>query len=306
MSESCQGQLTRRKQAGRSNGEGQPPPLDRPACVLLPGRVAPRQQGFTLIELLVVIAIIAILAALLFPVFAQAREKARQTACLSNLKQLGLAMRMYADDHDGLFPPVVARSGRQDRNLYQSSWMALVEPYTKNRGIYICPSSGRNSQDYRNNDDLVRNYGYAPSFRVRGYEQITAIAGPFDEALFEGIGGFYGPPMGDFLEEAPSYSQAQIARPGDMVLLCDHAIYDWGVGDIRRRELVFPKPRHLREPNIKAADGHEAPQGILNCVFVDGHVKGLKHQALWEIRRKYTFRRTASGDDVFWHFWPYE
>ena len=72
-----------------------------------------RRRAFTLIELLVVIAIIAILAAILFPVFAQAREKARQTSCLSNLKQLSSAMLMYAQDYDGLFAPVIGRPNRR-------------------------------------------------------------------------------------------------------------------------------------------------------------------------------------------------
>src|SRR5947209_1291545 len=130
------------------------------------------RTAFTLIELLVVIAIIAILAAMLFPVFAQAREKARQTSCLSNLKQLSHAMLMYAGDYDELFPPVVARASRQETNLYLMSWMRLLEPYTRNRGVAICPSSGHTSQDYEKNDDLVRNYGYAPTMRIRGYDQI--------------------------------------------------------------------------------------------------------------------------------------
>src|SRR5262245_57471883 len=96
---------------------------------------SPGRSGFTLIELLVVIAIIALLAAILFPVFAQAREKARQTSCLSNLKQLSHAMLMYAQDYDGLFVPVIARPNRQEKNLYLLSWMYLLEPYTKNRAV---------------------------------------------------------------------------------------------------------------------------------------------------------------------------
>src|SRR5256712_9936832 len=92
------------------------------------------KRGFTLVELLVVIAIIAILAAILFPVFAHAREKARQTSCLSNLKQLGAAMLMYAQDYDERFCPVLARPDRKQPYLYLDSWMHLLEPYTKNRG----------------------------------------------------------------------------------------------------------------------------------------------------------------------------
>jgi prepilin-type N-terminal cleavage/methylation domain-containing protein/prepilin-type processing-associated H-X9-DG protein len=264
------------------------------------------RRGFTLIELLVVIAIIAILAAILFPVFAQAREKARQSACLSNMRQISSAMLMYAQDYDELFPPVIARPNRSEKNLYLISWMHLLEPYTHNRGVFVCPSSGHISQDYMSNNDLVRNYGYPPTLRIRGFDQITAITGPFGEALWEGIGGFYGPPIGDFLEDTPSYSQSQIARPTDAVLVCDHVIFDFGGSDIRRNEWVFPSPRHLLQPSVKSPDGHEAPQGILNSLFVDGHVKAMPHQAFWAILPRYTHRVSAGGDDVFAHFWPYE
>src|SRR5688572_8352386 len=154
-----------------------------------------KDAAFTLIELLVVIAIIAILAAILFPVFAHAREKARQTSCLSNLKQMSTAMLMYADDSDGLFPPVIARTPPA-KTIYEISWMRLLEPYTKNRGVFICPSSSRKRVDFDHPDqqaypDLIRNYGYVATFRARGIDQITALTGPFGDAYFEGIGGFY-------------------------------------------------------------------------------------------------------------------
>lgn len=126
------------------------------------GRAA---HGFTLIELLVVIAIIAILAAILFPVFAQAREKARQASCLSNLKQLGLGFEMYKQDYDGMYP---INRERTDADPPSSdaeetvAWPELVEPYIKNgkvtdadgnvlytAGVYHCPSdSGKAGPSY--------------------------------------------------------------------------------------------------------------------------------------------------------------
>jgi prepilin-type N-terminal cleavage/methylation domain-containing protein/prepilin-type processing-associated H-X9-DG protein len=99
--------------------------------------------GFTLIELLVVIAIIAILAAILFPVFAQAREKARQASCSSNLKQLGVAMRMYQDDYDGRHIPAYD-FGYGWRKCPFKIWPDFIQPYVKNIDIFACPS-GRES-----------------------------------------------------------------------------------------------------------------------------------------------------------------
>jgi prepilin-type N-terminal cleavage/methylation domain-containing protein/prepilin-type processing-associated H-X9-DG protein len=95
------------------------------------------RSAFTLIELLVVIAIIAILAAILFPVFAQAREKARQISCLSNVKQLGLGFMQYEQDNDEQFPANQYNSGT-NRFLGQG-WGGKIYPYVKSAGVYKCP-----------------------------------------------------------------------------------------------------------------------------------------------------------------------
>ena len=92
-----------------------------------------RRNGFTLIELLVVIAIIAILAAILFPVFAKAREKARQASCASNLKQIGLGLLQYAQDNDETF---MSRNGNSGAMIV---WPVQIAPYTKSLGIFRCP-----------------------------------------------------------------------------------------------------------------------------------------------------------------------
>jgi len=127
-----------------------------------------QKSGFTLIELLVVIAIIAILAAILFPVFAQAREKARTASCLSNVKQIGLAVLMYKQDYDEKYPFGGWRPGT---GIGTWDWQNSTPTYIKNKAIFRCPSSldddeqqdptawswNRNPVSYLYNNQLGRN-----------------------------------------------------------------------------------------------------------------------------------------------------
>lgn len=118
-----------------------------------------QNKGFTLIELLVVIAIIAILAAILFPVFASARQSARQTACLSNLRQIGSAIHMYIQEYDGVLPWTCGSSRNPGEQLGSGMMMGgwhgrndgveltdLMAPYTKNNSIWFCPSISRSNR----------------------------------------------------------------------------------------------------------------------------------------------------------------
>lgn len=252
------------------------------------------RSGFTLVELLVVIGIIAVLAAILFPVFAQAREKGRQSYCLSNLQQMGRAMMFYTDDNDGFYPLTIARVGQRPVG-FDSSWMNLLSPYLKSQSVFVDLSSGAPDQP-------LLNYGYAPTMRCRGYDSISLIVDPWGIALWEGIGGYAGSPLGWYHQEAPSWNEAQIARPPETVLICDHKFFDWGVMD---QQMRYPAPRHIREANIQLPDGRVAPSGLINSVFADGHVRGMKHVLLWEILPNYT-HHDGLTHDVFRHFWPYE
>ena len=139
------------------------------------------RRGFTLIELLVVIAIIAILAAILFPVFAQAREKARQTSCLSNTKQMALGILMYVQDYDETFPmSVYFLRPPQTPVPTAFSVYDAIQPYLKNMSIYVCPnatprSSGPGGATTGFRETNVANGGKA-SYKLNGIVSSKALA----------------------------------------------------------------------------------------------------------------------------------
>ncbi len=178
------------------------------------------KRGFTLIELLVVIAIIAILAAILFPVFARAREKARQASCLSNVKQLGLAPQMYAQDYDETLPPSIA--GRPSGALVTT--FDLLEPYTKNKQIERCPSDRQGSVDLTAWG--LGRYSYAWNKELFAYRLPPHIPGP---------------------PQSPIIALAQVPCPSETTTFFDGH---------QQGQAVLTAHRHNEGANAGFLDGH--------------------------------------------------
>jgi len=178
------------------------------------------RRGFTLIELLVVIAIIAILAAILFPVFARAREKAKQTSCLSNVKELCLAVHMYAQDYDDRLP-FMANFGRW--------WYQVLDPYMKNAQIIICPSKPQYVP------------GYAWNYSGCGYQP----------------GATWTPVRTGLIYEGCNTSIYKSPGPASTIMLADNW---WGTTTTERRALYRQldrrEGRHNEGDNYGFVDGH--------------------------------------------------
>ncbi|MHB8994369.1 MAG: DUF1559 family PulG-like putative transporter [Armatimonadota bacterium] len=199
------------------------------------------RRGFTLIELLVVIAIIAILAAILFPVFAKAREKARQSSCLSNVKQLGLALMQYVQDYDESFPMAYCYFGEP---AAMQIWKVHVMPYIKNTQVFNCPSfslsTAMSYSDYGTNPSVVVLDGTAPVTTVN-LSQMTA---PSSTMLMADSGGYY--------LNRNSYRFAYIPGTADgrAALTVDPAWTD------TRTMADFMDGRHNNGINVGFCDGH--------------------------------------------------
>ena len=198
------------------------------------------KKGFTLIELLVVIAIIAILAAILFPVFAQAREKARQTSCLSNCKQIGTALTLYTDDYDETLPPRGQKRGWGDVDSYKGyprfdfgyqfdrcaettlgygcsnlNWADSVFPYLKSINCYVCPSCTLRS--------TIRPPSWGIASRFLGYGLNHFLSSP----AYLGLNSWSRPSVTSTTTNAegymivPSRSLTEIKNPSSTVFVVD-------------------------------------------------------------------------------------
>jgi prepilin-type N-terminal cleavage/methylation domain-containing protein/prepilin-type processing-associated H-X9-DG protein len=209
---------------------------------------ARRAQGFTLVELLVVIAIIAVLASILMPVFAQAREKARTTVCASNERQLGLALLQYAQDYDERIPLIGYPTTSPP---YYLNWHDLLDPYCKNVQIWICPSSLIPTTD--------SNGKPSTDFGLNTY-YLNGLSLDFSNYA-----------------TAPGVTLGAISAPSQTVMLTDAKASEASYCGPDGKYLLPPS-----QPNT-ACWGRPAPVHInaVNVLWCDGHVKTMQMGAFY-------------------------
>jgi len=215
-----------------------------------------RRKGFTLIELLVVIAIIAILAAILFPVFARAREKARQTACLSNVKQMALAVKMYTSDNDGVFPFCEIETNDPNLvNFYEEQtgkrvhptrnlWPDEIMPYVNNSAVFVCPSR----------PDQWIGYSWSVSL---GYVATPANLSK-SSRIYHGV------------------KESVLAFPAETAMLADSALY-------RGKEHHFYNHRMFYLYHANMSNYVDIHNELINIALADGHAKAYKLTQAWDI-----------------------
>jgi len=229
------------------------------------------RNAFTLIELLVVVAIISILAAILFPVFAKAREQARKAVCASNLKQIGLATMMYAQDFDEKYP----MSNIGGVRVYN-----LLEPYTKSIQVWICPTAGMITS---NGTSRLYSGGYG--WNICGLTSAVTVG--------NGFGWNTGTPCTP--TGTPGVTLSEVSEPAETIVAGDPAsngyqgngVQLWASSRARIPVLhggqIGP---FYNTDSTQLADEPKSYEGGGNYVFADGHVKYLTNSFAWTNRTK--------------------
>jgi prepilin-type N-terminal cleavage/methylation domain-containing protein/prepilin-type processing-associated H-X9-DG protein len=258
------------------------------------GSSADKRQAFTLIELLVVIAIIAILAAILFPVFAQARERARAAACLSNVKQIGTGLMMYVQDYDELYPApfnIVPPINNPVASADRIPLDAQLQPYIKNDQVWGCPSDAatmNTSTEYwdgkydprRGATAKRRTYGYVGRIRTRefgsgGDDPNTGIAGDWEKG--NSMAAIDAPADTIALVETSAQGDSwTLGTPwGSLMTGCD----TWKLAGrgLKQDANLAPGCGVYAENNRAPYKGH-FDKG--NYIFADGHAKSLSWGAV--------------------------
>jgi len=225
------------------------------------------RRGFTLIELLVVIAIIAILAAILFPVFARAREKARQTSCLSNLRQVGTALMMYMQDYDGN-TPILQLCGTAGINVNQLPQGALT-PYIKNVNIWECPSGPKDpctaSNDF-GGSALSSDGGYHLPREFVGHSVTVTV-----------VNSVFGYEIGACPAGPTTVNESSIQQPASRAAFGDGPkALGGGPGTI-----LYPNACKAYCDASVRTDANTRHNGGSNLVFMDGHAKWLNTRQIY-------------------------
>jgi prepilin-type N-terminal cleavage/methylation domain-containing protein/prepilin-type processing-associated H-X9-DG protein len=221
------------------------------------------RRGFTLIELLVVIAIIALLAAILLPVFARARENARRASCQSNLRQMGMGLLQYVQDYDEYLPGSAYGGVAADSNNSTAyKWMDAIFPYVKNEQIIVCPGDGGGKYIYSKN--------------IPDGQTSTAYGSYGQNGAYRNAGDAQTPPR----SAAYTVSLAAISSPAATVWATDtnnreevNGSYGFSWPDAGGNPVITGNPRQLE----KIIERHLETTNVLYC---DGHVKAMKLDAL--------------------------
>lgn len=271
-----------------------------------------RPNAFTLIELLVVIAIIAILAAILFPVFAQAREKARQTSCLSNTRQIAMAIAQFSQDHDEYLPKAFFNDVvNGDTGMpWNTGWDAAIFPYIKNTQVFQCPSDS-NERSYvstsadPNRRSPAEGQRFFTSYRLNASDQpngpwdptnLSDLDRPADAILVtESVPGVAGDnPDGD------NWNQLASWEGDNRGFVCRSFTNNTGFD----RHISKVQGRGRQTWTVNGPEPISASQrdlGMANYVFADGHAKAMTWSQTW--RRIAPNTQDSAGDTVTPTMW---
>ncbi len=229
-----------------------------------------KKTGFTLIELLVVIAIIAILAAILFPVFARARENARRSSCMSNLKQIGIGMMQYTQDYDERVLPLYLNyqhtlpNGTVSTPGDSALWPTIVQPYIKSVQVFNCPSEGL--ENYKWGGDTTGGVTYSYNYRAPSNPPCTANCG-----VRMGMTS---------TADLTSAKLAAIEDPAGTIALTDARYYAMWLHEVplvnEQNVVDGSSCSNTHMPNCVIA----RHLGSVNSLFVDGHVKSMQWKTI--------------------------